>query len=555
MMTEPRPWLAQYPQGVAHEINPGKYRSITDLLETGFEKFGRKVAFENMGIKLSFDDIDKYSLQFASYLQNVAGLKKGDRIAIQMPNLLQYPIALFGALRAGLIVVNTNPLYTPREMKHQFNDSGSVAIIIVANFASNLEEIIKDTPIKTVIVTELGDMLGDFKKLLVNFVVKKIKKMVPAYNLPGAISLQLALAQGKQHEFTKPELNLKDVAFLQYTGGTTGVSKGATLTHGNIVANVIQCDEWFLDTTDGDELVVTALPLYHIFALTINCFLMFNVGAHNLLITNPRDIPGFVKELKKVKMTVFTAVNTLFIGLMNNPEFANVDFSKLKYTIGGGMAIQNSVADKWLKVTGHPLAEGYGLSETAPLVTCNPLDGTERKGTIGVPVSSTEVAIKNEEGNNVPVGERGEICCRGPQVMPGYWQRPAETEKVFFGDWFRTGDVGVMDNEGFIKIVDRIKDMILVSGFNVYPNEVEGVIADLEKVLEVAVIGVPDEKSTEAVKAFVVKADDSLNEDEITTHCVENITGYKRPKYIEFIDEIPKSNVGKILRRVLRDRE
>lgn len=555
MMTEPRPWLAQYPQGVAHEINPGKYRSITDLLETGFEKFGRKVAFENMGIKLSFDDIDKYSLQFASYLQNVAGLKKGDRIAIQMPNLLQYPIALFGALRAGLIVVNTNPLYTPREMKHQFNDSGSVAIIIVANFASNLEEIIKDTPIKTVIVTELGDMLGDFKKLLVNFVVKKIKKMVPAYNLPGAISLKLALAQGKQHEFTKPELNLKDVAFLQYTGGTTGVSKGATLTHGNIVANVIQCDEWFLDTTDGDELVVTALPLYHIFALTINCFLMFNVGAHNLLITNPRDIPGFVKELKKVKMTVFTAVNTLFIGLMNNPEFANVDFSKLKYTIGGGMAIQNSVADKWLKVTGHPLAEGYGLSETAPLVTCNPLDGTERKGTIGVPVSSTEVAIKNEEGNNVPVGERGEICCRGPQVMPGYWQRPAETEKVFFGDWFRTGDVGVMDNEGFIKIVDRIKDMILVSGFNVYPNEVEGVIADLEKVLEVAVIGVPDEKSTEAVKAFVVKADDSLNEDEITTHCVENITGYKRPKYIEFIDEIPKSNVGKILRRVLRDRE
>lgn len=553
MIKEPFPWFAQYPQGVAHEINPEQYESIPALLEEGFTKFSSQVAYENMGKKFTFSEIDEYSQQFASYLQNVAGLKKGDRIAIQMPNLLQYPIALFGALRAGLIVVNTNPLYTPREMHHQFKDSGSIAIVIVANFAHNLEEIIKDTTIKTVIVTELGDMLGGFKKLLVNFVVKKIKKMVPAYNLPGAISFQKALEEGQQHKFAKPELNPKDVAFLQYTGGTTGVSKGATLTHRNIVANTIQCDEWFLETNEGDELVVTALPLYHIFALTVNCFLMFKIGAHNLLITNPRDMPGFVKELKKVKMSVFTAVNTLFIGLMNNPDFADVDFSKLKYTIGGGMAVQNFVADKWKEITGHPLAEGYGLSETSPLVTCNPLDGTERKGTIGLPAPSTEIAIKDEEGVDMPIGERGEICCRGPQVMPGYWQRPSDTEEVFFGDWFRTGDIGIMDNEGFVTIVDRKKDMILVSGFNVYPNEVEDVIADLENILEVAVIGVPDEKSTEAVKAFVVKADDSANEDEIIAHCKENLTGYKRPKYIEFIDELPKTNVGKILRRKLRD--
>ena len=553
MIKEPFPWFAQYPQGVAHEINPEQYSSIPALLEEGFAKFGNHVAFENMGKKLTFSEIDEYSQQFASYLQNVAGLKKGDRIAIQMPNLLQYPIALFGALRAGLIVVNTNPLYTPREMNHQFKDSGSIAIVIVANFAHNLEEIIQDTAIKTVIVTELGDMLGGFKKWLVNFVVKKIKKMVPAYNLPGAISFQKALNQGKQNVFAKPELNPKDVAFLQYTGGTTGVSKGATLTHRNIVANTIQCDQWFLDTDEGDELVVTALPLYHIFALTVNCFLMFKIGAHNLLITNPRDMPGFIKELKKVKMSVFTAVNTLFIGMMNNPEFANIDFSKLKYTIGGGMAVQNFVADKWQEITGRPLAEGYGLSETSPLVTCNPLDGTERKGTIGLPAPNTEVSIKDEDGKDVPIGERGEICCRGPQVMPGYWQRPSETKEVFFGDWFRTGDIGIMDNEGFVKIVDRMKDMILVSGFNVYPNEVEDVIADLEKVLEVAVVGVPDEKSTEAVKAFVVKADESVTEDEIVAFCKVNLTGYKRPKYIEFIDELPKTNVGKILRRKLRD--
>ncbi len=547
------PWFAHYPEGVAHEINPEKYPSIVAVLEESFQKFGDTIAFENMGKTLTYRQVDEYSQHFAAYLTNVAGLQKGDRIAIQMPNLLQYPVALFGALRAGLIVVNTNPLYTPREMQHQFKDSGSVAIVIVANFAHNLEEIIKDTPIKTVIITELGDMLGGFKKVLVNFVVKRIKKMVPAYNLPEAIPFMQALKEGSRHSFTQPDINLADVAFLQYTGGTTGVSKGATLTHKNIVANILQCDEWFLDTNEGDEFVVTALPLYHIFALTVNCFLMFHIGSHNLLITNPRDIPGFIKELKKVKMSVFTAVNTLFNGLLNNPEFANVDFSKLKYTIGGGMAVQNFVADKWKEVTGHPLAEGYGLSETSPLVTCNPLDGTERKGTIGLPAPSTEVAIKDDDGNDLPLGERGEICCRGPQVMPGYWQRPEETRQVFFDDWFRTGDIGIMDEDGFVTIVDRKKDMVLVSGFNVYPNEVEDVIADMEKVLEVAVIGVPDEKTTEAVKAYVVKADPSLTEEEIMAYCQENLTNYKRPKHIEFIDELPKSNVGKILRRKLRE--
>ena len=553
MVKEPFSWFAHYPKGVAHEINPEKYSSIVELFELGVAKFSDHTAFENMGKTMTYQEVDRLSMQFAAYLQQVAGLKKGDRIAIQMPNLLQYPVALFGALRAGLVVVNTNPLYTPREMQHQFKDSGAVAIVIVANFAHNLEQIIADTPIKTVIVTELGDMLGGLKKFIVNFVVKRIKKMVPAYNLPQAKSFSEVLKEGSALTFNKPEIELKDIAFLQYTGGTTGVSKGAVLTHRNICSNVMQCGQWFLNTEEGDEVVVTALPLYHIFALTVNCMLMFTIGAHNVLITNPRDIPGFIKELKKIKMSVFTAVNTLFIGLMNNPEFAKVDFSHLKYSIGGGMAVQNSVADKWKKITGHPLAEGYGLSETSPLVTCNPLDGTERKGSIGLPAPSTEVAIKDEDGKDVPIGDRGEICVRGPQVMPGYWQRPIETKEVFFDDWFRTGDIGVMDNDGFVKIVDRMKDMVLVSGFNVYPNEVEDVIADMEKVLEVAVIGVPDEKTTEAVKAIVVKADESLNEDEIKVFCKENLTNYKRPKYIEFRDELPKSNVGKILRRMLRE--
>ncbi len=548
-------WYKAYPKDVPHEIDPTKYSSIVEILEKSMEEYKDLPAFENMGKSLSYGQIDELSRNFASYLQQVAGLKKGDRIALQMPNLLQYPVALFGALRAGLVVVNTNPLYTPREMKHQFNDSGAVAIVIVSNFAHNLETILGDTNIKTVIVTELGDMLGGLKKMLVNFVVKKIKKMVPAYHLPGAIAFNKALKQGASHSFSQPELSLTDTAFLQYTGGTTGVAKGATLSHGNVCANIMQSDAWFINTDKGNELVVTALPLYHIFALTVNCFLMFSIGARNVLITNPRDMKAFLKELKKVKMTVFTAVNTLFNGLLHQPEFAEVDFSKLKYSIGGGMAVQGPVAKRWHQVTGQPLAEGYGLSETSPVLSVNPLDGTEQIGTIGTPVPSTEMCIMDEEGNQLPQGEVGEICARGPQVMSGYWQRPEETKATFFGDWFRTGDIGMMQADGFFKIVDRKKDMILVSGFNVYPNEIEEVIVAHDKVLEVAAIGVPDEKTTEAVKVFIVKKDASLTEDEVMECCKAGLTNYKRPKHIEFIDELPKSNVGKIIRRLLREGE
>jgi long-chain acyl-CoA synthetase len=553
-MSSEHPWYKSYPTGVQQEIDANQYASIIEILENSMEEYKDLPAFENMGKSITYGEVDELSLNFASYLQNEVGLKKGDRIALQMPNLLQYPVALFGALRAGLVVVNTNPLYTPREMKHQFNDSGAVAIVIVANFASNLEQIIGETGIKTVIVTKLGDMLG-LKGGIVNFVVKYVKKMVPAYNLPGAVSFNKTLSLGASSSFTKPDIGLKDDAFLQYTGGTTGVAKGATLSHGNICANVIQCDQWFLNTQKGNELVVTALPLYHIFALTVNGFLMFSLGAKNLLITNPRDMKAFIGELKKVQMTVFTAVNTLFNGLLNQPAFAKVDFSKLKYSIGGGMAVQGAVAKHWQEVTNHPLAEGYGLSETSPLLTCNPLDGTEKMGTIGLPAPSTELCIMDEEGNQLPQGEVGEICAKGPQVMKGYWQRPEDTKATFFGDWFRTGDIGSMDETGFFKIVDRKKDMILVSGFNVYPNEIEEIIVAHPKVLEVAAIGIADDKTTEAVKVFIVKKDASLTEEEVIDCCRADLTNYKRPKHIEFIDELPKSNVGKIIRRLLRDGE
>ncbi len=554
-MSNSHPWYKSYPKGIDQQIDLTKYNSIIDILEYSMEEYKDLPAFENMGKELTYGEIDTLSLNFASYLQNEVGLKKGDRIALQLPNLLQYPIALFGALRAGLVVVNTNPLYTPREMKHQFNDSGAVAIVIVANFAFNLEKIIGETDIKTVIVTQLGDQLSGLKKGLVNFVVKYVKKMVPTYNLPGAIPFNKALSIGASKAFSKPEITLEDNAFLQYTGGTTGVAKGATLSHKNVVANIQQCDQWFLDTEKGAELVVTALPLYHIFALTVNGFLMFSLGAKNVLITNPRDMKAFIGELKKVKMTVFTAVNTLFNGLLHQPDFANVDFSRLKYSIGGGMAVQGAVAKHWQEVTGHALAEGYGLSETAPLLTCNPLDGTERMGTIGLPVSDTDLCIMDEEGNQLAMGEPGEICAKGPQVMAGYWQLPEATKETFFGDWFRTGDIGIMDEDGFFKIVDRKKDMIIVSGFNVYPNEIEEVIVAHPKVLEVAAIGIADEKTTEAVKVFVVKKDASLTEEEIIACCKVDLTNYKRPKHIEFIDELPKSNVGKIIRRLLREGE
>jgi long-chain acyl-CoA synthetase len=548
------PWVKNYPEGVPAEIKLYEYPSLVELFETSCKKFQDRVAFENMGVKMTYGEVDRLSKNFAAYLQSL-GLVKGDRIAIQMPNLLQFPVAFFGALRAGLIVVNTNPLYTAREMEHQFKDSGAKAIVIVANFAHNLEKIIAHTSIKHIILTELGDMLGEFKGALVNFVVKNIKKMVPPFSLPTAVSFKMAMQKGSTLSFTKPTLSINDVAVLQYTGGTTGIAKGAQLSHGNIVAHNSMITYWFypyLRQSKEQEIIITAIPMYHIFALTVNGVLMFSVGAKSVLITNPRDIPGFCKELKKHKFTIITGVNTLFNGLLNNPAFAALDFSHLKGAVGGGMAVQDVVAKKWEKVTGKPLVEGYGLSETSPVLCCNPLDGTHRLGTIGLPMPSTEVAIFDDNGNKVPQGESGEICARGPQVMTGYWQK--DNTGVFYpGDWFKTGDIGFMDDKGFFKIVDRKKDMIKVSGFNVFPNEIENVIAEHPKVLEVAAIGVSDVKSGEVIKVFVVKRDPSLTEEELRKFCQENMTNYKVPKYVEFRAELPKTNVGKILRRALKE--
>ena len=552
------PWVKNYPKNIPAEIGAMEYESLVEMFEKSIQANADKVAYENMGKTITYREVDELSRQFAAYLQDKLQMKKGDTIALQMPNLLQYPVALIGALRAGLIVVNTNPLYTPREMEHQFNDAGVKAVVIVANFASNLEKIIKNTSIQHVIVTELGDMLGGLKGTIVNFVVKHIKKMVPSYSLPKAISFKKALKDGASSQFNKPVIKAEDLAFLQYTGGTTGVSKGAQLSHKNIVAHTMQIKYWFgpLLEEGMTETMITAIPLYHIFALSVNGIFMFRIGAKNILITNPRDMPGFVKELKKQKFTLFTGVNTLFNGLLNQPDFKEVDFSSVKVAIGGGMAVQDAVAKKWQQVTGGALVEGYGLSETSPVLSVNPLDGTHRLGTIGLPVPSTEMALFDEEGNKLPQGEVGEICARGPQVMSGYWKREADNGKVFFeGGWFRTGDIGQMDADGFFKIVDRKKDMINVSGFNVYPNEIENVVAGHPKVLEVAAIGVPDPRSNEAVKIFVVKSDESLTKEELDAYCDENLTGYKTPKHIEFMDTLPKSNVGKILRRELRERE
>ena len=550
------PWIKSYPKSVPAKIEDNRPENLLEVFDNCCKQFADREAFENMGKVLTYREVDEYSTHFAAYLQNNFGLKKGDRIAIQMPNCLQYPIALIGAQKAGCVVVNTNPLYTPREMEHQFNDADVQALVIVANFAHSLQEILHKTPIKHVIVTELGDMLGGLKGKIVNFVIKRVKKMVPAYQLPKVIKFKSALAQGARLSYTKPEVKSSDTAFLQYTGGTTGVSKGATLSHANVVAHTSQISSWFnpLLKEGQAEIMITAIPLYHIFALNVNCTFMMHVGAKNVLITNPRDMPGFIKELKKHKFTLITGVNTLFNGLLSQEEFKEVDFSQMKGCIGGGMAVQDFVARKWEEVTGSPLAEGYGLSETSPVLCCNPLDGTHKLGTIGLPVSSTEIAIMDDAGNQLPQGEAGEICARGPQVMSGYWGR--DNSDVFFeGQWFRTGDIGLMDEDGFFKIVDRKKDMINVSGFNVYPNEVENVIADHEKVLEVAAIGIPDAKSTECVKVFVVKADESLTEDELREYCKQELTGYKRPKFIEFRNDIPKSNVGKILRRKLKEEE
>ncbi|MCX2744299.1 long-chain-fatty-acid--CoA ligase FadD [Mangrovivirga sp. M17] len=548
-------WLKNYPKGVPHTIDPDKYSSLVDLFEESVKTYKDRVAYINMGKSMTFGELDELSKRFASYLQNELNIKKGDRVAIQMPNCLQYPVAMFGVLRAGAIVVNTNPLYTAREMEHQFKDSGVGTVIMIANFASNLEKIIDKTNIKNVIITELGDMLGFLKGNIVNLVVKYVKKMVPDYKLPGAIKFNTTL-KADSEGYDRVPVSGNDLAFLQYTGGTTGVSKGAMLTHRNIIANAEQTHGWMKPKlVEGEELMVTALPLYHIFALTVNCILMFKIGASNLLITNPRDMKAYCKELTKYDFTVMTGVNTLFNGMLNHDDFKKIDFSNLKFSVGGGMAVQRSVAERWQKETNSTLIEGYGLTESSPVLNCNPLDGTDKIGTIGLPLPSTLIKIVDDEGNEVPQGDRGELCAYGPQIMKGYWQNEEATENVMVDGWLKTGDIAEMDTDGFFKIVDRKKEMINVSGFNVYPNEVEDAIAAHDKVMEVGAIGVPDEKSTEAVKVYVVKKDESLTEDELHAYCKENLTGYKRPKYVEFTDELPKSNVGKILRRVLRDND
>ncbi|MEX2512832.1 MAG: AMP-binding protein [Cyclobacteriaceae bacterium] len=548
------PWFKFYPESVPHEIDENAFSSVVDLFEESIEKYGDLVAYECMGKTISFNELDQLTKKFAAFLQNELQMVKGDRLGIQMPNLLQYPVVMFGALRAGLIVVNTNPLYTSSEMKHQYSDSGVKTIVILANFAHNLEKILPDLPVENVIVTEIGDLLGGLKGGIVNLVVKYIKKMVPHYSLPGSITFKTCISKGNASEFKRIRLKKEDNAYLQYTGGTTGVSKGAELSHGNIVANMQQISAWMRPKLkEREETVITALPLYHIFALTVNCLAMLKIGAHNVLITNPRDMPAFCKELKKHPFSVFTGVNTLFNGLLNQESFRALDFSSLKIAVGGGMAVQKAVAQKWEKVTGTPLAEGYGLTETSPVVSCNPIDGTERLGTIGVPLPNTEVKIVDEEGNELATGERGELYVKGPQVMKGYWNKPEETKNAFLDGWFKTGDIAVMGEDGFLKIVDRKKEMILVSGFNVYPNEVEDALAAHDKVLEVGVIGIPDEKSTERVIAYVVSTDQSVTAEEIIEFSRENLTSYKVPKEIYFVEELPKSNVGKILRRLIKE--
>ncbi|MGX5202200.1 long-chain-fatty-acid--CoA ligase FadD [Aliikangiella sp. IMCC44632] len=547
-------WLDSYPDGVPHEINPDSYQSLIEIFDESVALYPDRPAFHNMGAELTYKQLDQKARDFAAYLQTELGLQQGDRIALMMPNLLQYPVAIFGAFKAGLAVINVNPLYTSRELKHQLCDSNADAIVIVANFAHTLEKIADETPLKHIIVTQLGDMLGGLKSHLVNFVVKYVKKMVPKYQLPTAVTFKNAMQKGAQLELENAKLTSGDIAFLQYTGGTTGVSKGAVLTHRNMVANVVQSHAWLSTSlSQGQEVIITALPLYHIFSLTANCMVFSKVGGLNVLITNPRDMPGFVKELGNHDFTAITGVNTLFNGLLNTKGFEQLDFSHLKLTLGGGMAVQEAVAKEWQLVTGKPLLEAYGLTETAPAVCINPMNLKAYNGTIGLPICSTEVSIRNEQGEEVGLNEPGELWVKGPQVMQGYLDRPEETAKVLKDGWFATGDVAQMNEKGFCKIVDRKKDMILVSGFNVYPNEIEDVVVAHPKVLEAAAIGIPSKSSGEVVKVFIVKKDDSLTESEILDYCKENLTGYKRPKVVEFRDDLPKSNVGKILRRELRD--
>ncbi|MBS1139044.1 MAG: long-chain-fatty-acid--CoA ligase [Proteobacteria bacterium] len=546
-------WLQSYPNGVPAEIDIDHIPSLVALFEKACTTFADKVAYISMGKEMTYRQLDEESKAFAGWLQ-AKGLKKGDRVALMMPNLLQYPVALFGTLRAGCVVVNCNPLYTPRELEHQLKDSGATVIVIVENFAHTLEQIVAHTAIKHVIVTPMGEMLG-LKGVIVNFVVRHVKKLVPAWKLSGSIGFNSALASGRSHGWKPVPLTQDDIAFLQYTGGTTGVSKGAMLTHANIASNVTQAYNWIKPVVrEGEEFIITALPLYHIFALTANCLTFLMIGARNLLIANPRDIPGFVKEWGKYPVTVVTGVNTLFNALLHNPDFASLDFSTMRVTLGGGMAVQGPVADKWLKVTGTPLLQAYGLTETSPAATINPLDMGEFNGSIGLPISSTEVSIRDDYGSEVPLGQVGEICIRGPQVMKGYWQRQDETDLVFYPDRFlRTGDMGYVDKKGFVFLVDRKKDMILVSGFNVYPNEVEEAVAMHPGVMDVAAIGVADEHSGEAVKIFVVRKDPKVTERMLIEHCRGLLTGYKIPKHVEFRDDLPRTNVGKILRRALKE--
>ena len=548
-------WLNSYEQGVNAEIDITQYSSISDVFRQSVEKFAHQPAFQNMGKTLTYAEVGKLAENFASYLQNVLKLPRGERVAIMLPNLLQYPIALFGIMQAGLVAVNTNPLYTPRELEHQLKDSGATTIIVLENFANTLELVLPRTQIKHVIVASVGEMFGFFKGTLMNFVLRKIKKMVPEYRISGAIPFQTTLKEGAAHTFRPVTLTREDTALLQYTGGTTGVAKGAVLSHGNICANMLQAKEWIKNQLrEGKETVIAALPLYHIFALTVNLMIFTNAGSKIILITNPRDMKGFIGELKKERISVFIGVNTLFNGMVNQPDFAAVDFSNLRLTLGGGMATQKAVAEKWKKITGTPIVEAYGLTEASPGVCCNPLNIEAYSGGIGLPVPSTEVELRDADGKEVGIGQPGELWVRGPQVMKGYWNRPEETAKTIDARGFlETGDIAVMDEKGWLKLVDRKKDLIVVSGFNVYPNEIEEVISHNDKVMEVACIGVPNEKTGEALKVFVVKKDPSLTKEELIEFCRTELTAYKVPKDIEFRDELPKSNVGKILRRELRE--
>ncbi|TRO24357.1 MULTISPECIES: long-chain-fatty-acid--CoA ligase FadD1 [Pseudomonas] len=550
-------WKDKYPVGVAAEINPDQYPNILAVLKESCQRFADKPAFSNLGKTLTYGEIYKLSGDFAAYLQKHTDLKPGDRIAVQLPNVLQYPIVVFGAMRAGLVVVNTNPLYTAREMEHQFNDSGAKALICLANMAHLAEQVVPKTGVKTVIVTEVGDMLPTFKRLLVNAVIKHVKKMVPAYNLPQAVRLNDALAKGRGQSFSEANPRNDDIAVLQYTGGTTGVAKGAMLTHRNLVANMLQVKELMgANLDEGCEVLIAPLPLYHIYAFTFHCMAMMLIGGHNILLTNPRDLPAVVKDLAKYRFTGFVGLNTLFVALCNNEDFRRLDFSALKLTVSGGMALQLATAERWKEVTGCAICEGFGMTETSPVATVNPFSAIQL-GTIGIPVPSTLCKIINDDGQELAIGEIGELCVKGPQVMKGYWQRQEATDEILDADgWLKTGDIGLIQEDGYLRIVDRKKDMILVSGFNVYPNELEDVLATLPGVLQCAAIGVPDEKSGEAIKVFVVvKPGESVTKEQVMEHMRANLTGYKVPKAVEFRDVLPTTNVGKILRRELRDEE